>query len=140
MSARKEAELEWAKQKYDVMAKGYQHYSRIRDSFREAKGEEDYTAIFDEMGGMEKLPYSRKAFLNTAEHVWGYFKKAVIQDEKQQFFELLENCSSLPDEFLLSRSESAKLLSYIKQTLLVSYPNPYLEQSSLLKKVSGTAL
>ncbi|MCQ6264886.1 YbgA family protein [Fictibacillus sp. WQ 8-8] len=140
MSVRKEAELEWTKQKYDVMAKGYQYYTKVRDRFLEAKGEEDYTAILDELGGMEKLPYSRKAFLNTAEHVWGYFKKAAIQDEKQQFFELLENCSSLPDEFLLSRSESAKLLSYIKQTLLVSYPNPYLEQSTLLKKVPGTAL
>ncbi|MCK6259198.1 YbgA family protein [Fictibacillus sp. KIGAM418] len=140
MSARKEAELEWAKQKYDVMAKGYQHYSRIRDSFREAKEEEDYNVILDELGEMEKLPYSRKAFLNTAEHVWGYFKKSAALEEKNRFFDLLTQCRSLPNEFLLSQPESAKLLSYIKQTLLVSYPNPYLEQSALLKKVPGTAL
>ncbi|MGG1572978.1 hypothetical protein [Fictibacillus sp. NRS-1165] len=50
MRIRKEAELEWAIQKYDVMAKGCQYYSKIRNMFHEARGEEDYDKNFQCIG------------------------------------------------------------------------------------------
>ncbi|WP_429875174.1 DUF1722 domain-containing protein [Fictibacillus sp. NRS-1165] len=100
------------------------------------EGKKIMIKIFNALGEIESFPYSRKAFLNTAEHVWGYFKKAATQEEKNRFFYLLAPCRSIPGGFLLSQPESAKLLSYIS----VSYPSPYLGNSALLKKVPGTRL
>lgn len=133
MDPRKKAEKQWAQQKYEVMAKSYRYYSGIRDRFREAKEEEDYAAILEELKELEQLPYTKKGFNNTAQHLWGYFNRGATQEEKDEFFERLENCSSLPDEFDKGEPAAEHLLSYIKKTLLASHPQPYLSQSSILK-------
>ncbi|MDM5340777.1 DUF1722 domain-containing protein [Fictibacillus enclensis] len=133
MDTRKKAEKQWAQQKYEVMAKSYRFYSSIRDRFREAKEEKDYLAILEELKELEQVPYTKKGFNNTAQHVWGYFKKVATLEEKDEFFERLENCSSLPDEFDKGEPAAEHLLSYIKETLLISHPQPYLNQSSILK-------
>ncbi|WP_289487674.1 DUF1722 domain-containing protein [Fictibacillus enclensis] len=91
--------------------------------------------LFSDFGRakLEQVPYTKKGFNNTAQHVWGYFKKVATQEEKDEFFERLENCSSLPDEFDKGEPAAEHLLSYIKETLLISHPKPYLNQSSILK-------
>lgn len=133
MTIKKEAERLWAAQKYEVMAKGYRLYSEVRDQFREAKEEEDYAAIIHHLEKLEKTPFSKKGLMNTAEHVWGYFKKEAKTEEKDHFFYLLYQCRELSEELSLQEPEAAELLHYITGTLLVSYPNTYLKQSTLLK-------
>ncbi|MDN4524809.1 DUF1722 domain-containing protein [Fictibacillus fluitans] len=133
MDIRKNAERQWARQKYEVMAKSYRYYSGIRDRFREAKEEEDYLSILDELNELEDLSYTKKGFINTAEHLWGYFKKSATEEEKSQFFQMLEDCSNLPEEFGKGEPAAENLLSYIRETLLPAYPQAYLSQSSILK-------
>lgn len=122
----------WAKNKYEVMARGYAYYSQIKSSFHHATLVTDYLAIYQTIDSVRKLPFSKRAMVNTLEHLWGYFKKIASPSEKEQFFYLLDRVKQFESEhFTKLPLEIEKCVNYIKQ-LLLTYPNQYLLNSTLL--------
>jgi uncharacterized protein YbgA (DUF1722 family) len=122
----------WARNKYDIMAKGYDNYSCIKTMFKNADNNDDYYTIYEKLVLMRKLPYTKKAIINTLEHTWGYFKKKASLEEKQLFFQLLEdlNKSSL-ESFISMPSQVEKVMTLIV-LLAEKYEETYLLNSNFL--------
>ncbi|RXJ04064.1 DUF1722 domain-containing protein [Anaerobacillus alkaliphilus] len=122
----------WAKNKYDVMAKGYQHYSHVKTLFKQTTSTEDYLKIYLYIKATRENPYTTKGMINTLEHLWGYFKKTASTDEKQLFFTLLAKVKDITQtEFDEPPLEINETLSYLIQ-LLERYDQPYLKNSTIL--------
>lgn len=78
----------WAAYKYWVMSYSYKEYQSIRKLFKNNQWVDpiDFFSIIDHI---HSLPFSIPNFINTCEHVWGYFKKLATPKEKDKFFDLL---------------------------------------------------
>ena len=70
------------------------------------------------------LPENRGQVCNAFQHVWGYFKKKASPAEKEDFMLLLLRYQS-------GQAEKKDLVRAVSD-LLVKYPNPYLQKSTLL--------
>ena len=57
-------------------------------------------------------------------HVWGYFKKYATKEEKDNFFEMIE-------EYHNNIYKKEDLIKEVKY-LLKKYPNKYLEESTFI--------
>ena len=58
------------------------------------------------------------------DYVWGYFKKYATKEEKDHFFEMIE-------EYHNNKYKKEDLIKEVKQ-LLKKYPNRYLEESTFI--------
>ena len=128
---KKEAELQWASEKYTIMAKGYAFYKDIQGKMRDAEADEDYREIQQLIVKYKSEPYQVKAVVNTLEHVWGYFKKSAVEEDKKHFFSLLNQLSDSKTETM---DEIPYEMMLFLQYLLEKYPSDYLKQSTFLKK------
>jgi uncharacterized protein YbgA (DUF1722 family) len=125
-------EMLWAKNKYEIMAKGYDKYSKIKTMFKEANSNDDYYQIYREIKIFKDLPYTKKAMKNTLEHIWGYFKRDASKEEKQLFFLLLDELEQLPmDSYVVVPLEVEKILSFAVE-LVETYNQLYLQNSTIL--------
>ena len=70
------------------------------------------------------LPENRGQVCNAFQHIWGYFKKKASTIEKEDFMHLLLRYQS-------GHAEQKDLVRAVRD-LLVKYPNPYLQKSTLL--------
>lgn len=77
---------EWAKYKYLVMEKDYSLYKKGSHMMNSDTSIEYFYYFIDEC---ISLPYSKGNFINTAEHIWGYFKDKATLREKNSFFKAL---------------------------------------------------
>lgn len=107
--------LEWSRYKYVIMSYGYEHYKRIQKMMREnCTLAELYSAIEETMN----LQQSHSAQLNTLSHVWGYLKDVAQTKEKNHYFKLIKDPSTIP----LAKNYLHKLsLKYQMEYLLQSY-------------------
>ncbi|WP_270180372.1 YbgA family protein [Alkalihalobacillus sp. CinArs1] len=131
---RKVTEKLWARNKYSVMAKGYEHYKRIGAAFKEAHSIDDLFNVYTLIGEAEQLPHTKKGMRTTLEHMWGYFKKRADEEEKQAFFRTMNTV--LESEQNLSKENIAQLKTLV-ENLLEKYPSDYLSQSHFIKVDSG---
>lgn len=81
-ASRQEIESIWGAYKYLVMRHSQPHYNKLRVMFRTEVACADFFSIVDEALNIEPTP---KSVINSAEHVWGYFKK----DESANKFQAL---------------------------------------------------
>ena len=58
------------------------------------------------------------------DYVWGYFKKHATKEEKDNFFEMIE-------EYHTNKYKKENLIKEVKY-LLNKYPNKYLEESTFI--------
>lgn len=121
-SDRHESEQLWARHKYLVLSHSAAIYKQIREYLKQdTVFVEDIQHYIDQATA---LPESRGQVINAFQHVWGYFKKKASQKEREDFM------------YLLSRYEYGKIpqeqLILAVRNLLEKYPNPYLQNSSLL--------
>ncbi|MCT8138156.1 YbgA family protein [Anaerobacillus sp. CMMVII] len=122
----------WAKNKYEVMAKGYEHYLEVRTMLKQATTISDYALIYHKISTLREVPYKTKAMINTLEHIWGYFKKNASNEEKERFFQQLNDIRQVQiDSFTTLPEEVKKIFSFILQ-LLARYENDYLKNSTIL--------
>lgn len=125
-------EMLWAKNKYDIMARGYENYSAIKHMFKQSNSVPDYSTIYYEIKMMRELPYKTKAVVNTLEHIWGYFKRKATHEEKQQFFFHLEKIQQLPTQsFIHIPTEIDQLITFFTE-LVQKYDEPYLRIATIL--------
>jgi UV DNA damage endonuclease len=82
-------EQEWSRYKYSVLEKSQNHYNAIRTLLKDKQGYpsvEFYELLEDSMEQPETVGSS----VNAAMHVWGYFKDAATEAEKQKFRKNIE--------------------------------------------------
>ncbi|TLS35829.1 DUF1722 domain-containing protein [Pseudalkalibacillus caeni] len=123
----------WARNKYDVMARGYHYYKDIKEMFRNAVEKDHYLDIFREITCVRNEPYQSHNMRNTLEHMWGYFKKVASGSEKEAFFNLLSRMHSCPDTYFSLPDEVESVIAFLNE-MLDTYPNSYLSQSHILNK------
>ncbi len=119
----KEAQKQWARWKYFVMARSQKEYLALRKLFSGNQwSEEKEKQFYETLQQVQQLPPNPKAMRNAYEHVWGYFKKSATPEERASFYEKLTQISVTHDEAL-------PYLKYLNE----KYPDTYLSESELFK-------
>ena len=112
----------WAKNKYLVLSKSNQIYLEIRQYLKQ---EDVNTRVVERyIEQAIKLPEDKGQVTNAFHHVWGYFKKNAISEEKYKFFAKLE-------EYRDGKITQNEILKEIR-VLLGKYPNKYLQESTFI--------
>ena len=112
----------WARNKYLVLSHSSKIYLEIRQYLKSDSVEAVH--VQDLIDQAIALPENRGQVSNAFQHVWGYFKKKASTTEKEDFMHLLLRYQS-------GQAEKKDLVRAVRN-LLVKYPNPYLQQSTLI--------
>ena len=112
----------WARNKYLVLSHSSKIYLEIRQYLKSDSVEAAH--VQDLIDQAIALPENRGQVCNAFQHVWGYFKKKASLAEKENFMLLLER-------YQAGQVEQKVLVEAVKD-LLRKYPNPYLQQSTLI--------
>ena len=112
----------WARNKYLVLSHSSKIYLEIRQYLKSDSVEAVH--VQDLIDQAIALPENRGQVSNAFQHVWGYFKKKASSAEKEDFMHLLLRYQS-------GQAEKKDLVRAVRD-LLVKYPNPYLQKSTLL--------
>ena len=112
----------WARNKYLVLSHSSKIYLEIRQYLKSESVEAVH--VQDLIDQAIALPENRGQVSNAFQHVWGYFKKKASTTEKEDFMHLLLRYQS-------GQAEQKDLVRAVRN-LLVKYPNPYLQNSTLL--------
>lgn len=116
----KNLELEWSKYKYNILEHSPNIYKEIRQLLKDKKS-------YPILGFYELIDCSLeeeitiKNGVNSAQHVWGYFKDIATDKEKKRFFSYLESYKK--------GSFSIKALKGILWKMAVKYHEEYLLSS-----------
>ena len=112
----------WARNKYLVLSHSSKIYLEIRQYLKSDSVEAAH--VQELIDQAIALPENRGQVCNAFQHVWGYFKKKASPAEKENFMLLLER-------YQVGQMEQKVLVEAVKD-LLRKYPNPYLQNSTLL--------
>ena len=112
----------WARNKYLVLSHSSKIYLEIRQYLKSDLVEAAH--VQDLIDQAVALPENRGQVCNAFQHVWGYFKKKASPAEKENFMLLFER-------YQAGQVEQEVLVEAVKD-LLQKYPNPYLQNSTLL--------
>ena len=112
----------WAKNKYLVLSYSSKIYLEIRTYLKQE--EVSQNKVSELIKQAVTLPEDKGQVTNALHHVWGYFKKYATKEEKDNFFEMIE-------EYHNNKYKKEDLIKEVKH-LLNKYPNKYLEESTLI--------
>ena len=112
----------WAKNKYLVLSYSSKIYLEIRTYLKQE--EVSQNKVSELIKQAVSLPEDKGQVTNGLHHVWGYFKKYATKEEKDNFFEMIE-------EYHNNKYKKEDLLKEIKH-FLKKYPNKYLEESTFI--------
>lgn len=120
-----ECQKAWAKNKYLVLAKSQRIYREIREYL---KGDHpDFRVLESMIQDALDIPDDTGTVVNALAHVWGYFKKSALEEEKRTFLVLLQ-C------YAEGTTKKEQVLAYLYE-LLKKYPNEYLKRSNFFDPV-----
>lgn len=116
---KKEAYDEWARYKYFVMERGLGFYQEIGRMFSEdIFTYEKFYHILDEA---VKTAPDKGNTINALMHVWGYFKKAASETEKQKYMRYLDkiqkSSSAIPAKNFLLKLAIKHNIDYLKNSI-----------------------
>ena len=112
----------WAKNKYLVLSYSSKIYLEIRTYLKQE--EVSLEKVNKLIKQAISLPEDKGQVTNALHHVWGYFKKYATKEEKDNFFEMIE-------EYHNNKYKKEDLINEVR-VLLKKYPNNYLEESSFI--------
>ena len=112
----------WAKNKYLVLSYSSKIYLEIRTYLKQEEVSQNIVSEFIKQA--VSLPEDKGQVTNALHHVWGYFKKYATKEEKDNFFEMIE-------EYHNNIYKKEDLIKEVKH-LLNKYPNKYLEESTFI--------
>ena len=112
----------WAKNKYLVLSHSSKIYLEIRTYLKQEKVSLSKVSEFIKQA--VSIPEDKGQVTNALHHVWGYFKKYATKEEKDNFFEMIE-------EYHNNIYKKEDLIKEVKR-LLNKYPNKYLEESTFI--------
>ena len=120
----------WARNKYLVLSHSSNIYNEIRQYL---KNEQLELSLVQEMIDRAcQIPEHRGQVCNAFQHIWGYFKKKATDAERKDYMLLL-------DRYRFGQASKEELIAQTRD-LLDSYPNNYLQHSTLLKGDSHETL
>ena len=114
----------WAKNKYLVLSHSSKIYLEIRTYLKQE--EVSQNKVSELIKQAVSLPEDKGQVTNALHHVWGYFKKYATKEEKDNFFEMIE-------EYHNNKYKKEDLVKEVKH-LLKKYPNKYLEESAFINR------
>ena len=114
----------WAKNKYLVLSHSSKIYLEIRTYLKQE--EVSQNKVSELIKQAVSLPEDKGQVTNALHHVWGYFKKYATKEEKDNFFEMIE-------EYHNNKYKKEDLIKEVKH-LLKKYPNKYLEESTFINR------
>lgn len=82
-AGKKAVELLWRKEKYKVMYYNQNQYNQIRALMREQL--DDINLLINILQTTYAMTPTIGSKKNCYQHMWGYFKKLAIEEEKQQY-------------------------------------------------------
>ena len=112
----------WAKNKYLVLSYSSKIYLEIRTYLKQE--EVSQNKVSELIKQAVSLPEDKGQVTNALHHAWGYFKKYATKEEKDNFFEMIE-------EYHNNKYKIEDLIKEVKH-LLKKYPNKYLEESTFI--------
>ena len=112
----------WAKNKYLVLSHSSKIYLEIRTYLKQE--EVSRNKVSELIKQAVSIPEDKGQVTNALHHVWGYFKKYATKEEKDNFFEMIE-------EYNNNIYKKEDLIKEVKH-LLNKYPNKYLEESTFI--------
>ena len=112
----------WAKNKYLVLSHSSKIYLEIRTYLKQE--EVSQNKVSELIKQAVSLPEDKGQVTNALHHVWGYFKKYATKEEKDNFFEMIE-------DYHINKTTKEDLIEEVKK-LLENYPNKYLEESTFI--------
>lgn len=86
-------EEEWAKYKYFVLSNSQQNYNSIRELLKD-KSSFEVIKFYEIIENTLDIKLTKKAQINSLNHLWGYFKNNASEKEKKKFFSLLNSYDS----------------------------------------------
>ena len=113
----------WAKNKYLVLSHSSKIYLEIRTYLKQE--EVSQNKVSELIKQAVSLPEDKGQVTNALHHVWGYFKKYATKEEKDNFFEMIEEYHNN------NKYKKEDLIKEVKH-LLKKYPNKYLEESTFI--------
>lgn len=113
-------EMDWAKYKYNILEKSHKNYLELRKLLKDKNSYPslEFYNIIEESFEIEESP---KDYVNSLNHVWGYFKNKATEKEKNNYFRLIKSY-----ENGLTKGETVKNFLY---KLSVKYDKKYLYKS-----------
>mgnify|MGYP002746619226 CR=1 FL=1 len=115
---------QWAKNKYLVLSHSSKIYLEIRTYLKQE--EVSQNKVSELIKQAVSLPEDKGQVTNALHHVWGYFKKYATKEEKDIFFEMIEEYHNNNNKY--KKEDLIKEVKY----LLNKYPNKYLEESTFI--------
>lgn len=112
----------WAKNKYLVLSHSSKIYLEIRTYLKQE--EVSLSKVSELIKQAVCLPEDKGQVTNALHHVWGYFKKFVTKEEKDNFFEMI-------GDYHNNEYKKEDLINEVR-VLLKKYPNNYLEESTFI--------
>ena len=120
----------WARNKYLVLSHSSNIYNDIRQYLKNEQVEVSHVQKLIDRAC--QIPEHRGQVCNAFQHIWGYFKKKATDAERKDYMLLL-------DRYRFGQASKEDLIVKTRD-LLDSYPNTYLQHSTLLKGDSHETL
>ena len=120
----------WARNKYLVLSHSSNIYNEIRQYLKNEQVE--VSKVQEMIDRACQLPEHRGQVCNAFQHIWGYFKKKATDAERKDYMILL-------DRYRYGQASKEDVIDKTRD-LLESYPNTYLQHSTLLKGDSHETL
>lgn len=116
----------WAHHKYSVMARGYNYYKEVQGLLSDLDQHSipETAEVHEKIMALMTEKVTAPALTNTADHLWGYFKCAADEKEKEKYLQRKE-------EGLV-----AELIPYF-YTLAIKYDCAYLQHSTIFADFTG---
>lgn len=111
----------WRYEKYHVMMHDYRYYIEIKELIKQGA---DYLTIEQRIHDILQTPIRHSAFVNTFQHLWGYFKSVATDEEMKSYLSYIEQ--------LHHHHVSHQTCLIFIQNLTRKYQNPYLLQSAIM--------
>ena len=113
----------WAEEKYKVMMHSQKHYNLIREELKKDISIETLEILINDAF---KITPESGAVINTADHMWGYFKKVCTAAEKNEYMRLKE-------AYKKEEVPAEKMLAFIRKSA-DKYEVEYLQKTTVLHK------
>lgn len=113
----------WARNKYLVLSHSSNIYNELRQYLKQEVVE--LSKVQEMIDRACQIPEHRGQVCNAFQHIWGYFKKKATDTERKDYMLLL-------DCYRFGQASKEDLVAKTLE-LLESYPNTYLQHSTLLK-------
>lgn len=117
----KKLELEWSKYKYKILENSHKAYLQIRSLLKD-KTEYPALEFYEIIDRALAIEPSKGGMINSATHIWGYFKNQVSEKEKLSFIKKMEKFERGSSSIKPIKTNLLKLaLKYDEEYLISSY-------------------